>query len=261
MGRFATTVALYEELRTPYPPSFFREVAQRLALGKQHALIDLGTGPGLLALGFAPYVGRIVGVDPEPAMLAAAKKAAERASQAFTLIQGKAEDLKPEDLPDDFGRFDVVTIGRALHWMDREATLARLERMVAPAGVILVCASSSARNGQNPWLDDYNAARRAWSKESLWSEAGSAGRTHRDLAGFFRGTRFHAADVIGVETSHEISVRDLARRVLTFSSSSPDVLGDKVEAMLRDVEQRLLPLSRDGWITEVVAATAQEVKR
>jgi SAM-dependent methyltransferase len=256
MGRFATTVALYEELRPPYPPSFFREVAQRLALGKQHALIDLGTGPGLLALGLAPYVGRIVGVDPEPAMLAAAKKAAERASQAFTLIAGKAEDL-----PNDVGSFDVVTIGRALHWMDREATLARLERLVAPEGVILVCASFSATDGRNPWLDEYNNARRAWSEESLWSESGSGARTHRDLAGFFRGTRFHAADAIKVETSHAIGVRDLARRVLTFSSSSPDVLGDEVEAMLRDVEQRLLPLSQDGWITEVVVTTAQQVKR
>ena len=256
MGRFATTVSLYEELRPPYPPSFFREVAQRLALWKQHALIDLGTGPGLLALGFAPYVGRIVGVDPEPAMLAAAKKAAEHASQAFTLIAGKAEDL-----PDDIGRFDVVTIGRALHWMDREATLARLERLVAPEGMILVCASFSATDGRNPWLDDYNGARRAWSKESLWSESSSGGRTHRDLAGFFAGTRFHAADVIRVETSHEVSARDMARRVLTFSSSSPDVLGDKAEAMLRDVEQRLLPLSRDGYLTEVVVTTAQQAKR
>jgi hypothetical protein len=116
-------------------------------------------------------------------------------------------------------------------------------------------------DGRNPWLDDYHSARRIWSKESLWSEASSAGRTHRDLAGFFRGTRFHAADEIRVETSHEVSVRDLARRVLTFSSSSPDVLGDRAEAMLHDVEQRLLPLSRDGWITEVVATTAQQVKR
>jgi ubiquinone/menaquinone biosynthesis C-methylase UbiE len=256
MGRFATTVALYEELRTPYPPAFFREVAHRIALGKQHALIDLGTGPGLLALGFAPYVGRIVGVDPEPAMLAAANIAAERAAQPFTLIQGKAEEL-----PDDIGRFDVVTIGRALHWMDREATLARLERLVAPEGVILVCAAFSAMDGRNAWLADYNAARRAWSAESLWSEASSAGRTHRDLAGFFRGTRFHTAEMISVETRHEISVRDLARRVLTFSSSSPDALGDKVEAMLRDVEQRLFPLSHDGWITEVAVTMAQEVKR
>ena len=85
---------------------------------------------------------------------------------------------------------------------------------MAPEGVILVCASFSAADGRNPWLDDYNTARRAWSEESLWSEADSAGRTHRDLAGFFRGTRFHAADVIKVETSHEISVSDLARRVL-----------------------------------------------
>jgi len=256
MGRFATTVALYEQLRPPYPPAFFGEVVRRLALDKRHALIDLGTGPGLLALGFAHYVSRIVGVDPEPAMLAAAKKAAERAAQAFTLIAGKAEDL-----PNDVGRFDVVTIGRALHWMDREATLERLERLVAPEGAILVCASFSTTDGQNPWLDDYNTARRAWSEESLWSEASGAGRTHRDLAGYFRGTRFHATDAIRVETSHEISVSDLARRVLTFSSSSPNVLGDKVEAMLRDVEQRLLRWSHDGWITEIVAATAQRVKR
>ena len=256
MGRFATTVALYEELRPPYPPAFFREVVQRLALGKQHTLIDLGTGPGLLALGFAPYVGRIVGVDPEPAMLDAAKLAAERASQPLTLIAGKTEDLG-----DDIGRFDVVTIGRALHWMDHEPTLARFERLVAPDGVILVCASFSVMDGQNPWLDDYHVARRAWSEERLWSEASSARRTHRDLAGFFRGTRFHAGDEIRVETSHEVSVRDLARRMLTFSPSSPDVLGDKADAMLRDVEQRLLPWSRDGCITEVVAATAQQVKR
>jgi predicted RNA methylase len=54
MGRFATTVALYEELRPPYPPAFFRSVARKLGLGREHALIDLGTGPGLLALGFGP---------------------------------------------------------------------------------------------------------------------------------------------------------------------------------------------------------------
>ena len=86
MGRFATTVPLYEKLRPPYPAEFFRNVAQRLRLGKEHALIDLGTGPGLLALGFAPYVGRIVGVDPEPAMLAATKKAAADASPWDALV-------------------------------------------------------------------------------------------------------------------------------------------------------------------------------
>lgn len=256
MGRFATTVALYEELRPPYPAEFFRNVAQRLSLGKQHSLIDLGTGPGLLALGFAPYVGRIVGVDPEPAMIAAARKAAARASQPLTLIEGRAEDL-----PADIGSFDVVTIGRALHWMDRDATLGLFERLVAPEGTILVCSSHSAADGRNPWLGEFNQARRFWSEASLWSESVGGERIHRDLAAFFHGTRFHVADAVRVEASHEISVHDLARRVLTFSSSSPDALGDKTDAMLRDVEQRLLPLSRKGSVTEVVVAAAQTLKR
>ena len=45
------------------------EWRRKLGLSKEHTLIDLGTGPGLLALGFAAYVGLIVGVDPEPAMV------------------------------------------------------------------------------------------------------------------------------------------------------------------------------------------------
>ena len=255
MGRFAATVALYEELRPPYPPAFFREVAQQLRLAHTHALIDLGTGPGLLALGFSPYVGRIVGVDPEPAMIAAARAAASRASAALTLIQSKTEEL-----PGDIGSFDVVTIGRALHWMDHEATLARLDTLVAPNGTILICSSHSAAEA-NPWLDDYNKARRAWSDASLWSESGSGARVHRDLAAFFRDTRFHVADLIEVETSHDISVRDLARRVLTFSSSSPAVLGDRAEAMLSDVEARLAPFGREGVVAERVVSIAQVVKR
>src|SRR5262249_33996460 len=158
MGRFATTALFYEKLRPPYPTEFFSEVARQLKLSRQHALIDLGTGPGLLALGFAPYVGRITGVDPEPEMLAAAKEAAARAGASLTLIEGKAETL-----PDEIGAFDLVTIGRALHWMERAPTLARLERLVAPDGVIAVCACVSAPDGRNAWLGDYDAARRAWS--------------------------------------------------------------------------------------------------
>jgi ubiquinone/menaquinone biosynthesis C-methylase UbiE len=256
MGRFATTVPLYEELRPAYPPEFFRDVAQRLKLTKTQTLIDLGTGPGLLALGFAPYVGSITGVDPEPAMLAAAKAAAARAGEPLALIEGRAEDLAG-----DIGAFDVVTIGRALHWMDREATLARLERLVAPAGAIVVCSSGSAADGRNPWREAYNNARRGWSEAGLWSESGQSGRTHRELDGFFRGTRFRVADRITVETSRVVSVRDLARRVLTFSSSSPGVLGNRTEAMLRDVEARLFRYSREGFVTEIVVATAQLARR
>jgi len=249
MGRFATAAPLYEELRPPYPDELFRTMAGRLELSKQDALIDLGTGPGLLALGFAPYVGRITGVDPEPAMLAVARQAAERSKQDFNLIEGKAEALA-----EDVGRFDVVTIGRALHWMDRDAMAALLPRLVTPEGAIVVCSSSSAADGRNPWLESYNEARRFWSGQD------GGGRHRETLAALLEGTRLEMVDQIAVETSHQVRVGDLARRVLTSSSSSPAVLGDKAEAMLRDVRERLLPLSRDGLLTEIVVATARIVR-
>jgi SAM-dependent methyltransferase len=256
MGRFASTVELYEQYRPPYPAEFFRTVAEKLKLSKQHALIDLGTGPGLLALGFAPYAGRVVGVDPEPAMLAAARVAIERAGQKLTLIEGRAEDL-----PESVGRFDLVTIGRALHWMDPKALGAMFERLVAPQGAIAVCASFSARDSRNGWLDEYAAARRAWSDQKLWLDSRQGERAHRDLASALAGTGFHVSETIRVEATHDVSIADLARRVLTFSSSSPAALGDKVDAMLADVERRLMPFGREGRVTETVISIAQIARR
>jgi hypothetical protein len=256
MGRFASTVELYEQLRPPYPAEFFRAVAQKLNLTKQHALIDLGTGPGMLALGFAPYVGRIVGVDPEPNMLAAARMAAQRAGQTLTLIEGRAEDL-----PESAGRFDLVTIGRALHWMDRNALGPLFDRLVAADGAIAVCAAFSAQDGRNAWLDTYNEARRVWSDRRLWADSRQGERAHRDFASALAGTAFQLSETIRAEATHEVGVSDLARRVLTFSPSSPAALGDKADAMLADVEARLAPFSHDGAVTEVVMAVAQVARR
>jgi SAM-dependent methyltransferase len=256
MGRFASTVELYEHFRPPYPAEFFGAVAAKLNLSRQHALIDLGTGPGLLALGFAPYVGRVTGVDPEPAMLAAARAAAQRSGQAITLIEGRAEDL-----PETIGRYDLVTIGRALHWMEKDALGRLFERLVAARGTIAVCASFSARDGRNAWLDEYNTARRLWSDQRLWSESQQGERRHRELAVALEGTPFRAGETIRLETTHQVLISDLARRVLTFSSSSPAALGDKADAMLGDVEARLAPFGVDGRITETVVSTAQLARR
>ena len=255
MGRFASTVALYEKFRPPYPPEFFREVAQRLKLTKQHSLIDLGTGPALLALGFAPYVGRIAGVDPEPAMLAAAHESAKRAGYELTLIEGKAEEL-----PQNIARFDLVTIGRALHWMDRTKLPSLFARLVNPEGNIAVCASSTARS-QNPWLETYEEARHAWSDQRLLRDSHRGERMDQRLAAALEGSEFHVTKRIRIETTHEVSVLDLAQRMLTFSPSSPDAVGDDVDAMLRDVEARLLPFARDGVVTEVLVSVADVARR
>jgi predicted RNA methylase len=50
MGRFASTVAYYESARPPYGAGFFAEVARELGLDGSQRLLDIGAGPGILAI-------------------------------------------------------------------------------------------------------------------------------------------------------------------------------------------------------------------
>ena len=52
---------------------FCKEVAQQIAMHVNESLLDVGCGPGLLAIGFAPFVGHCAGLDPETGMIAPAR--------------------------------------------------------------------------------------------------------------------------------------------------------------------------------------------
>lgn len=244
MGRFETTAPTYAAHREPYPPAFFAAVADALHLAGHEALIDLGTGPGLLALGFAPYVGRIVGIDPEPAMIAEAQRAAAAARVKFLLLEGRAEDV-----PADLGPFDLVTIGRALHWMDRDATLATFDRILAPNGRILICGSSPFADEKNPWRPAYEAVLIVWGETR-------EGRHHRLHENWFEGTRF--AEIATVTTTHRqtIGPQDLVERALTRSTSSPAILGSRLPTFRADMLAALTPFFPDGVADEVIEARA-----
>lgn len=248
MSRFASTVDFYERFRAPYPEMFFSGIAEALAITPEKSLIDLGTGPGLLALGFAPYAGAVCAVDPEPAMLALARQAGARTSRPITFVEGTTESL-----PADLGPFDIVTIGRALHWMEPVPTKAVLDRLLAPGGAIAICASSTARDGRNRWLGAYNALRARWAGTSVE-------RSKIDLPAFFAGTRFSVQERLVLQTEQTVSVEDLAQRILSFSTTSPAILGDRIDAMLEDARRTLMPLSNSGMIAETVESSATIVR-
>src|SRR5882724_5768396 len=91
--RFGSTVPHYLTGRPNYAPSLIRIVKEQLHLSGVHRLLDLGCGPAWLAIAFAPFVGSLVAMDPEPTMLAAARDAAAEASVQMELIEGSSYDL------------------------------------------------------------------------------------------------------------------------------------------------------------------------
>ena len=246
MGRFATTVAFYESARPPYGAAFFTEVAKRLGFEGSERLLDVGAGPGILAIGFAPFVREAFGVDPEPGMIEAARAAAERAGVAFTLIEGRFEDLA-----ESLGAFDIVTIGRASHWLDPEPARKALELVLAPRGRIVACNARSAQDGRNSWLEAFEAVRKRWGGE----------RPPRKPGALFEGTRFAARETIRVETRSIVPIERLADRVLSMSTSSPARLGDDIPAMRAAMREALAPFAVNGAVEDTVEARAEVFER
>jgi len=244
MGRFETTVDFYR-YREPYPPKFFETVAARLALTKQTRLLDVGCGPGSLATGFAPYVGSTTAIDPEPAMLKAARAAAAEAQLDITFLETGIEALDCAN-----GSFDLVTIGRALHWFLREAALAVLERIVAPGGPIAICGSANTDAPVNAWASRFKEIRSAWSPD--FNES----RYKPDLDQWFAGSRFRKLEEIRVLHLHRVSVPDLVGRAVSFSPSSPAVLGDRRPQFEAEIEAAVAPFANEGSVDEELAVTA-----
>jgi SAM-dependent methyltransferase len=245
VGRFDSTVPFYTRYREPYPASFFRELAQRQGLKGSERLIDIGCGPGSLAIGFAPYVRRCVGVDVETEMLAAALVEAARAGVHVDLIQARIEEL-----PSDLGRFQVVTIGRALHWFQREEAIAVLERIVDAEGWIAICGTRANSAASQGWTGKFHEVRRAWLADPDES------RYKINLEDWFRESRFRKVEEVEVTETHRVTVSDLIGRALSLSTTSPQVLGERRAAFEDDMRVALEPLSDSGHFDEQVTAIA-----
>ena len=178
-------------------------------------------------------------------MLAAARVEAARAGVHIELIQGRIEDL-----PAYIGVFGAATIGRALHWLDRDETLAILERIVSENGWIAICGVRAFGAAINGLSGAFHEVRRAWSSDP--NEA----HYHVNYADWFRGSRFREAETVEVTESHQVSIPDLIGRALSMSTTSPEVLGERQPAFEAAMRGALEPLSADGLFNEQIRAIA-----
>src|SRR5262245_9200796 len=149
--RFQSAAAHYCAGRAPYPPALITRTAELLRLTPHDRVMDLGCGPAQLAVAFAPYVGSVLALDPEPQMLALAREATRDIANV-EVRQGRSDDLGP-----DLGTFGVAVIGRAFHWMDRPETLRRFETLLQDDGAVVLFGDERPRIAENQWVRDLEA--------------------------------------------------------------------------------------------------------
>lgn len=130
---FGRTADDYRHYRAGFPDSLFDRLrAFEIGLPRQ-VVVDLGTGTGTLARGFAVRGCRVVGIDPAEAMLEQARELDRETGVTVDYRIGRAEQT---GLP--AASADVVCAGQCWHWFDRAAAANEVRRLLGENGKILI---------------------------------------------------------------------------------------------------------------------------
>lgn len=130
---FGLTANDYVRHRAGFPESFFERVAAHgIGLAGQQ-VIDLGTGTGTLARGFARRGCSVIGIDPAEKMLEQAKQmsAAEGVSVEYRVATAEATGLPDESA-------DVASAGQCWHWFDGDAAARECYRVLRKGGQVVI---------------------------------------------------------------------------------------------------------------------------
>ncbi|MES4909344.1 MULTISPECIES: class I SAM-dependent methyltransferase [unclassified Streptomyces] len=131
---FSGTAAYYQRGRLPYAPGLADALADALRLDGRGRLIDVGCGPGIVALSLADLFREVVGVDPDSGMI---DEAGREAALAGVADKTRWVRARAEELPVGLGTFTVATFAQSFHWMDRELVAATIKDMLRPGGALV----------------------------------------------------------------------------------------------------------------------------
>lgn len=253
---FAGAAWYYAHYRPGYPDSFFQHVIARFALDGTTRLLDLGCGTGQLALPLAPHVAAVVGMDPDPEMLAeAAAQAALMEIRNVRWVRGSDRDL--DRLAGDLGNFRVVTMGRSFHWMDQNATLRSLDGMIdGGGGIVLAGEDERIWNVPGAWQEAVRGVIQRWLGPTRRAGSGTYAPPEDSFEHALARSAFARVERYAVTYQRAVTVDDLIGYLYSTSYCSPAFLGDKRDSFEADLRQTLHLFAPDGSLTEAVEMVA-----
>jgi SAM-dependent methyltransferase len=247
--RFQTAAAHYLAGRPPYPEALIARTGELIGLTKADRLLDLGCGPGQLAIAFAPLVGEVVGMDPEPIMLDMAREGA-KSHPNVRLLKGRSTELGAQ-----LGRFKAVVIGRAFHWMDRAQTLIDLDRLIEPGGAVALIGDRSLDVPENARIRAYEKLLQDWSADDESHVIRRGGYRQPDVS-VLLASPFSRLERITVICRLPLTLQTLIDRALSFSSTSRARLGERADALIGELTARMEEWEAEGPMEQVLASEA-----
>ncbi len=251
---YATAAAHYLRGRPPYSAQLPDLLKAELGLDATGTLIDVGCGPGVLAVQLAPLFETVIGIDPEPEMLGQARRNAADNGVRATWIEARAEDLATLDLP----AARLVTSGSRSSGPNRQQVLAIVHDVLEPGGAVALIAPAPEHG--SPPVDPpappipHDQIEALLGRYLGWSRSPRVDTYEASLEQSPFGTSQVAfapgrADI--VRTTDEV-----ISGYLSMSFAAPDRFGDRLNSFVVDLEAMLIGVSPAGLFHDWPGDTA-----
>jgi SAM-dependent methyltransferase len=182
--RYSDRVADYERYRPGYPPALIEWLRDRGALPPCAVVADIGAGTGISTVPFLDAGCTVFSVEPNAPMRAAA----ERRLGGRTGFHGVAGQAEATTLAS--ASVDLVVVGTAFHWFDREAARVEFARIVKPSGRVALF--WNVRNVASAFMRGYEAVQREHIAEYAATNARERADAHA-IGAFFGASGFEHA--------------------------------------------------------------------
>lgn len=253
--------------RPPYSVELGSVLADELGLDGAGHLLDVGCGPGVLAVQLAPLFERVTAIDPDPDMVVEARRHAAANGVTVDLRQARAEDLGLLDLPP----MRAVTFGQSFHRVNRIPVAEAVYDLLEPGGAMIlishdIYASPAPTGAGDPSIPDDEV------QELITSYLGPDRRSGRRSASGYSSERWEvslAQTRFGVpKTVHAPGRLDITRDIdgvisgyLSMSYAAPHLFGNRLDQFVDDLRRLLTRRTPTGRFSDWPGDTAAVVAR
>jgi SAM-dependent methyltransferase len=126
---FGLDPGLYDRGRPDYPSFVYDQLRRRCGMAKGSRVLEIGPGTGIVTRHLLAAGTRVVAVEPDPSL--AAYLGETTVGQELEILVASFEDAQV-----DIGTFDLAVAATSFHWVDQEAGLKKLGKVIRPGGWI-----------------------------------------------------------------------------------------------------------------------------
>jgi len=127
---FGEVAEQYDRARPTYPPELVDHVVAAIPDAPNARVLEVGAGTGKATVLFAPRVGSLVALEPDPAMATIAERHAQSLDDVSVVVDSF------ENWVTNLPPFDAILAAHCWHWVDPRIAYSKARALIRPEGVL-----------------------------------------------------------------------------------------------------------------------------